>query len=42
MALTATATERVCRDLAGLFGVRDECISGLLRTVRIFSVRWKR
>ena len=26
MALTATATERVCRDLAGLFGVRDECI----------------
>ncbi len=26
MALTATATERVCRDLAVLFGVRDECI----------------
>ena len=26
MALTATATEQVCRDLAGLFGVSDECI----------------
>jgi len=26
MALTATATERVCRDLAALFGVRDECV----------------
>lgn len=26
MALTATATERVCRDLAGLFGVEDDCI----------------
>ncbi|WP_290566823.1 RecQ family ATP-dependent DNA helicase [Akkermansia sp.] len=26
MALTATATERVCRDLASLFNVKDECI----------------
>lgn len=26
MALTATATERVCRDLASLFDVPDECI----------------
>lgn len=26
MALTATATERVCRDLASLFDVQDECI----------------
>lgn len=42
MALTATATERVCRDLAGLFGVSDECIFGVRRTVRISSARWKR
>ena len=26
MALTATATERVCRDLASLFSVKEECI----------------
>lgn len=26
MALTATATERVCRDLASLFNVKEECI----------------
>lgn len=26
MALTATATERVCRDLSSLFDVRDECV----------------
>lgn len=26
MALTATATERVCRDLASLFKVRSECV----------------
>lgn len=26
MALTATATERVCRDLAALFDVREECV----------------
>lgn len=26
MALTATATERVCRDLASLFNVKEECV----------------
>lgn len=41
MALTATATERVCRDLAALFDVQEDCIFRARLTGRIFSARRK-
>lgn len=48
MALTATATERVCRDLSGLFDVQEECVfraapyrENILRHVEVLPERDK-